>query len=75
VLHNFVLNWPGPDGGLVLHQHSSVVDPALGSSVVVWCALNDASEDLAAVGRIEALDIIDGTDVAVVSIELGEVSE
>jgi ectoine hydroxylase-related dioxygenase (phytanoyl-CoA dioxygenase family) len=44
VLHNFVINWPGPDGGLVLHQHSSVVDPALGSSVVVWCALNDASE-------------------------------
>ncbi len=44
VLHNFVINWPGPDGGLVLHQHSSVVDPARGSSVVVWCALNDAVE-------------------------------
>jgi valyl-tRNA synthetase len=37
--------------------------------------LNDASADLAAVGRIENLEIIDGTEVAVVSIELGEVAE
>jgi len=37
--------------------------------------LNDASADLAAVGRIETLEIINGTEVAVVSIELGEVAE
>jgi valyl-tRNA synthetase len=37
--------------------------------------LNDASADLAAVGRIANLEIIDGTEVAVVSIELGEVAE
>lgn len=44
LLHNFVLNWPGDDGGLVLHQHSTVVDPARFRSVIVWCALNDADE-------------------------------
>jgi valyl-tRNA synthetase len=37
--------------------------------------LNDASADLAAVGRIDSLDIIEGTEVAVMSIELGEVPE
>ena len=37
--------------------------------------LNDASDDLAAVGRIDSLDIIEGTEVAVMSIELGEVPE
>ncbi|MFZ4432505.1 MAG: phytanoyl-CoA dioxygenase family protein [Microthrixaceae bacterium] len=45
VLHNFVVNWPGSDGGLVLHQHSTVVDPARFRSVILWCALNDADED------------------------------
>lgn len=45
VLHNFVVNWPGPDGGLVLHQHSTVVDPARFRSVILWCALNDADEE------------------------------
>lgn len=44
VLHNFVINWPGDDGGLVLHQHSTVVDPTRFRSVIVWCALNDADE-------------------------------
>lgn len=41
---NFVVNWPGPDGGLPLHQHSSLVDERHHRSVVIWCALNDAVE-------------------------------
>ncbi|WCO65884.1 phytanoyl-CoA dioxygenase family protein [Iamia majanohamensis] len=44
LLHNFVVNWPGPDGGLVLHQHSSVVDERRYRSVVVWCALTPSTE-------------------------------
>lgn len=44
VLQNFVINWPGNGGGLVLHQHSSVVDTKH-RSVVVWCAVSDASEE------------------------------
>ena len=43
-LHNFVLNWPGPDGGLELHQHSSTVDEREFRSAVIWCALNDSTE-------------------------------
>ena len=44
VLHNFVMNWPGPEGGLVLHQHSTVVDERRFRSVIVWCALTPATE-------------------------------
>lgn len=43
-LHNFVVNWPGDDGGIELHEHSSTVDERLFRSAVVWCALNDATE-------------------------------
>lgn len=43
-LHNFVMNWPGPDGGLRLHQHSAVVDETRHRSQVVWCALNPSTE-------------------------------
>ena len=45
VLHNFIMNWPGSDGGLVLHQHSSVVDERRFRSVLIWCALTDATEE------------------------------
>jgi hypothetical protein len=45
VMHAFVLNWPGPDGGLPLHQHSTMVDERHHRSAVVWCALEDATED------------------------------
>jgi hypothetical protein len=45
LLTNFVVNWPGPDGGLPLHHHSSVIDERYHRSVVVWCALGDAVED------------------------------
>ncbi len=41
----FVTNWPGPGGGLTLHHHSTVVDPAESGSVVVWCALSETTED------------------------------
>lgn len=44
-LHNFVMNWPGPDGGLELHQHSSVVDEDRFRSAVIWCALTESTED------------------------------
>lgn len=44
-LHNFVMNWPGDDGGLELHQHSSVVDEERFRSAVIWCALTDATEE------------------------------
>lgn len=43
-LHNFVMNWPGEDGGLELHQHSSVVDEERFRSAVIWCALTEATE-------------------------------
>jgi hypothetical protein len=44
-LHNFVLNWPGPDGGLELHEHSATVDERVYRSAVVWCALTDSAEE------------------------------
>ena len=37
--------------------------------------LAEAKDDLAAVGRIENLELVDGTEVAVQSIELGELPE
>lgn len=43
-LHNFVMNWPGTEGGLELHQHSSVVDEDRFRSAVIWCALTDSTE-------------------------------
>jgi len=58
VLHNFVANWPGPDGGLPLHQHSSIVDPAKFSSVVVWCALNEATESNGTLHVVEASHLV-----------------
>ncbi len=45
IMTNFAINWPGPDGGLVLHHHSSIVDERTHRSVVVWCAINDATEE------------------------------
>lgn len=42
LMHNFVLNWPGPDGGLVLHQHSTLVDDRRFRSAIVWCGLTHA---------------------------------
>jgi hypothetical protein len=45
LLHNFVINWPGDDGGLVLHQHSSLVDERRFRSVIAWCAVNPATEE------------------------------
>lgn len=45
LLSTFVINWPGPDGGLVLHQHTSVVDESRFRSLVAWVALNDATEE------------------------------
>lgn len=44
VLHSFVVNWPGPNGGLELHEHSAIVDQRRFRSVVVWCALEDSDE-------------------------------
>ena len=44
ILHSFVLNWPGPDGGLVLHQHTTVVDERRFRSLVAWCAITSAHE-------------------------------
>ncbi len=44
LLGAFVTNWPGPDGGLVLHHHSTIVDPRRARSVVVWCAVSEATE-------------------------------
>jgi ectoine hydroxylase-related dioxygenase (phytanoyl-CoA dioxygenase family) len=44
VMHAFVLNWPGDDGGLPLHQHSTMVDERTHRSAVIWCALEDATE-------------------------------
>jgi len=44
LMHNFVVNWPGAGGGLSLHHHSSLVDERHFRSVVVWCALNEATE-------------------------------
>ena len=44
ILSNFVVNWPGPDGGLPIHHHTSVVDDRRFRSVVAWCAVNDADE-------------------------------
>ena len=40
----FVTNWPGSDGGLTLHHHSTVVDPSEGGSLVVWCAVSETTE-------------------------------
>jgi hypothetical protein len=45
VLHNFIMNWPGDAGGLVLHQHSTVVDDERFRSVIVWCGVNEATEE------------------------------
>ena len=45
IMTNFVVNWPGPDGGLPLHHHSSLVDERHHRSVVIWCAVDDAVED------------------------------
>ena len=45
LLQNFIVNWPGPDGGLVLHQHTSVVDEHRFRSVLIWCALTPATEE------------------------------
>jgi hypothetical protein len=42
-LHAFVVNWPGDEGGLPLHQHSSVVEEPEHRSAVVWCALHDTT--------------------------------
>lgn len=44
ILHNFIMNWPGQGGGLVLHQHSSVVDDQLFRSAIVWCGVTEATE-------------------------------
>lgn len=40
----YVTNWPGPDGGLTLHHHSTIVDARESGSLVVWCALTEATE-------------------------------
>ncbi|MFM7063516.1 MAG: phytanoyl-CoA dioxygenase family protein [Actinomycetes bacterium] len=40
----FVTNWPGPDGGLELHQHSTIVGEPDRGSLVVWCALTATTE-------------------------------
>jgi hypothetical protein len=45
ILHSFTVNWPGPGGGLQLHQHSSMVDERRFRSAIVWCAVNDATEE------------------------------
>jgi len=45
IMTNFVVNWPGPDGGLPLHHHSSLVDERRHRSVVIWCAIDDAVEE------------------------------
>lgn len=45
ILSNFVVNWPGPDGGLPIHHHTSVVDDRHHRSVVIWAAINDATEE------------------------------
>lgn len=42
-IHNFVVNWPGRDGGLELHQHSSVTDENEFRGVVIWLALTETS--------------------------------
>jgi hypothetical protein len=43
--YNFVINWPGPDGGLVLHEHSSTVDERFDRSAVIWCAVTETTEE------------------------------
>jgi hypothetical protein len=44
MLHAFVVNWPGPRSGLVLHQHTSVVDERRFRSLVAWCGVTAADE-------------------------------
>jgi hypothetical protein len=44
-LHAFVVNWPGADGGVELHQHSTVVDETRFRAAVIWCALEDTRAD------------------------------
>lgn len=43
LIQNFVVNWPGPRGGLELHQHSSITDETKYRGAVIWLALHETS--------------------------------
>ena len=43
LIQNFVVNWPGPRGGLELHQHSSITDENKYRGAVIWLALHETS--------------------------------
>jgi ectoine hydroxylase-related dioxygenase (phytanoyl-CoA dioxygenase family) len=43
LIQNFVVNWPGPRGGLELHQHSSITDETRFRGAVIWLALHETS--------------------------------
>lgn len=47
LVSGFVTKWPGPRGLLPPHTHFTYVDESQHRSIVVWVALDDASDDLA----------------------------